>query len=363
MKTVPSITRTLLLPSILVLLFAGCDRNEQGERPTRAANVNAVEPRSDLIRDEVETVGSIMAVHAIDVTSEEDGRIQRINFREGQRVEKGELLVQLDERQARATLEEADAELRNAQARFNRARRLRDSNNISAAELEEMEAALAVANARVQSARTRLDDLRVVAPFAGVVGLRETSAGAWLRAGDRITTLDSVDPVELVFAIPERFVAVLGNGLVLEARTDAFPDRRFTGEITSLATRVDPLSRTLRMKATLDNSDGKLRPGQFMVVNLSLRERDALLIPEEAVLTLGDQQTVFVVEDGKARERRVRLGLRRPGEVEVIEGVSAGDRVIVTGHTRLRDGAPVNLIEDPDALMSGTELYTPASGG
>lgn len=351
----------LVIALPLLLIISGCDNNGGGERPSRASNVNAVEPRTDRIRDEVETVGSLAAVQSIDVTAEEDGRIANINFREGQHVEQGTLLVQLDDRQTRASLAEAEAELRNAEARFNRAERLRQSNNISAAEFEELESARAVSAARVQSARTRLDHMRISAPFTGVIGLREVSTGAWLRAGDRITTLDSVDPIELVFSIPERFVGALDDEMSVTARSDAFPGRTFNGEITSLATRVDPLSRSLRLKARLDNSDGRLRPGQYMVINLALRERDALLIPEEAILTIGDKQYVYVAEDGQAGQREIRLGQRRAGEAEIIEGISATDKVIVTGHTRLSDGDPIRLLDDPESLVSGDQRYTPAS--
>lgn len=354
----------MVLPA--ALMFGGCDNSSDGERPLRASNVNVVVPRAESIRDHVDTVGSTMAVQSIDVTSEEDGRISSIEFREGQRVARGDLLVQLDDRQARASLQEAQAEKRNAEARFERARRLRDNNNVSAAEFEELEAALAIAEARVRSAQTRLDHLRIDAPFDGVVGLREVSIGAWLRAGDRITTLDSVDPMELVFSIPERFVGALDSGLTLSARTDAFPGTTFSGEITSMATRVDPVSRSLRLKATLDNSERRLRPGQFMVVSLALRARDALLIPEEAIMTLGDEQFVYLVEeqDGQDRARRstVSIGTRRPGEVEIIAGVDADSRVVITGHTRLGDGDPVRVLDDDEALIRGGDRYLPDAG-
>mgnify|MGYP000011430010 CR=1 FL=1 len=345
-------TLVLLCGGIGAYLLSPAGREEApaGTRPQTPVDV--AEPRIDRVRDRVNAVATTAARDAIDVTSEVDGRVLRLHFNEGQRVEANQLLVELDDRQARADLRAAEAQLRDARAKFDRASRL-PSQSISRADVEELQAAMEVAEARVLSARTVLENHTIEAPFAGALGLRYISQGAFVRAGDRITTLDSISPIEVVFSVPERYLAELEAGQRVNARSDAFPDQAFDGEVTELGTRVDPVSRTLQVKAALDNEDGRLRPGQFMSVTLTFRERDALLIPEEAVLSQGSEQYVFVVvEDNEVERRNLRLGQRLVGEAEVIEGLAEGERVVITGQTRLSTGDRVTVLDDPDARVS-----------
>ncbi|WP_111657400.1 efflux RND transporter periplasmic adaptor subunit [Isoalcanivorax indicus] len=345
-------TLVLLCGGIGAYLLSPAGREEApaGARPHTPVNV--AEPRVGQVRDRVSAVATTAARDAIDITSEVDGRVLRLHFREGQRVEAGQPLVELDDRQARADLRAAEAQLRDARAKSDRATRL-PSQSISRADVEELQAAREVAEARLLSARTVLDNHTIIAPFEGALGLRYISQGAFVRAGDRITTLDSISPIEVVFSVPERYLAELEAGQSVTALNDAFPGHEFNGTVTELGTRVDPISRSLQVKAALDNEEGRLRPGQFMSVVLTFRERDALLVPEEALMSQGSEQYVFVVvEDNEVERRSLRLGQRLVGEAEVLEGLAEGERVVITGQTRLSAGDRVNVLDDPDARVS-----------
>lgn len=318
----------------------------------RSANVNVVQPRIGDIQDRLQAVGSTSARNSVDIASEVDGRVIALNFTEGQEVKKGQVLVTLDQRQAQADLKVAQARLADAQAKYDRASRLQSSRSISDAEVDELQASLAVARANLESARTRLENLEIAAPFDGVVGLRDVSVGAYINAGDMITTLDSIDQMQVRFDVPQRFISQLRLGQEVEVSAGLRGTDRFSGEITELDSRVDPLSRTLTVQSRIDNPERRLRPGQFLDVSVTLETREALLIPEQAVLTSGRDKFVFVAEDGAARRVELALGSRQAGEVEVVEGLEARDRVIVNGQDGMNSGDRVNVLEDDKALLT-----------
>lgn len=347
--------------ALLVLLCGGIgwyllgqsDGPPEQRQGARETPVNVATPRLGSVEDRVNAVATTAARDEIIVTSEVDARVLRLLFSEGQQVKAGQLLVELDDRQAQAELRVAQAQLRDARTKFDRASRLQSGQSISRADVDELESAVQVAEARVQSARTILENHTIKAPFDGVIGIREISQGAFLRAGDRISTLDSISPIELVFSVPERFISQLEAGQQVQARSDAFQDQTFLGEVTELGTRVDPISRSLQIRAAIENNEGRLRPGQFMSVSLRFREREALLVPEEALLTQGNEQYVFVVvSDNEVERRTLHLGVRLPGEAEVLRGLSADDQVVITGQTRLSAGDRVELLDDPEARVT-----------
>lgn len=318
------------------------------ERP--ASVVNTRTPERDTVRDVVKAVGNLKALNAVELTTEVSGRAVALNLETGRRVEQGDVLLRLDDRQARADLEVIEAQLADARRKFERAQRLRSNNSISQSQVDELRTAVDVANAQRQSARVRLENHRIEAPFAGIVGLSDISIGAYVTAGTAITTLDTTERMELNFAIPERFLGQVGLGQQVNGTSPAFPDTRFSGELAELGTRINELSRTLPVRALIDNADGKLRPGQFMSATLTLRERQALVIPEQAVMVRGDEKYVFVAEDGVARRMSVVLGSRMPGLVEVAEGLTLEDAVIVTGQDRLSSGDRIRVVDEDNAI-------------
>jgi membrane fusion protein (multidrug efflux system) len=247
--------------------------------------------------------------------------ITRIRFAEGQLVAAGTVLVELDRVQAAAALAEAEANLAEARNQFNRGRDLSVTQALSKAQLDQLETAVKTGESRVDAARARLEDTVIRAPFAGRTGLRKVSPGSLVNPGMVITTLDDSSVMKLEFTVPQSFLKDLSLGLPVEARAEGLGDRVFAGKITAIDSRIDPVTRALRVRAELANSDGALRPGLFMSVRLRGKPVDTLMIPEEALVPEQGKTYVFVVEDGKAIQREVRTGGREPGYVAILEGL------------------------------------------
>src|SRR5690554_2747946 len=322
---------------------------QAGDEPG-ASKVSAVEPRLQQVRDEVRSVANLKALNAVELTTEVTGRVVQINLEPGQKVAQGDVLLRLDDRQARADLAVIEAQLSDARRKYERERSLRANNSVSQSQVDELRTAVDVAEAQRQAARVRLENHRIEAPFAGVVGLSDINVGAYLQAGTVITTLDSSDRMELNFAVPERFVGSIRLGQVVRATSPAFPAEVFNGELVELDTRISELSRTLSVRALIDNADGRLRPGQFMSASLTLQEREGLVVPEQAVMLRGAQKYVFVAEDGQARRISVKTGSRLPGWIEVTDGLTVEDAVIITGQDRLSSGDRIRVVESGLAI-------------
>ncbi len=332
-------------------VYLGLEQVEaEQEEEAQASAVNITMPEFQQIRDQVSAVASLQAVNAVELTTEVSGRVVALNLEPGKRVEQGEVLLQLDDRQARADMAVIEAQLADARRQYDRAQSLRANNSVSQSQVDVLRTAVDVAQAQREAAKVRLENHRIEAPFAGVVGLSDISTGAYLQAGTGITTLDSSDRLELTFAIPERFVAQVQLGQSVLASSPAFPDQVFEGQLIELATRISELSRTLAVRALIDNPDGRLRPGQFMSASLTLQEREGLVLPEQAVMVRGDEKYVFVAEDGVARRVSVQVGNRMPGLVEVTRGLSTDDAVVVTGQDRLSSGNRIRVIESDLAI-------------
>lgn len=323
------------------------DDNGRPEARETAVDVAAV--REEAVRDTFEATGTTRALEQVEVVTETSGRITRIGFEEGDRVSEGDVLIELDAESERAELREAEAQAKDARAQFERARDLReDTGAVSQQEVDTLEASLAVAEAQVGIARTRVRDRVVRAPFDGVVGLREVSRGAYVEPQTRITTLDAMDTLRLTFSVPERYIGAIAPGMPVVARARGFPDERFEADVRRIDTRVDSVTRTLRVQSELDNGDGRLRPGMFMTVELVLDQREATVIPEEALILEGPDRYVYVVRDGQAYRIDVDHGTRTRGTVEIREGLDSGDFVVTLGHQKIRDGDRVRIRRGAD---------------
>ena len=331
----------------------------RGQRPPTAVNL-APSIERDLI-DQVEAVGTARSAQAVMLLAEVPGRVAEIHFQQGQTVKRGQLLVSLDDRNARADLARAEAEYQRALDDYRRGQQLVEKRAISESEVDTFRTSLESARANREAARANLNDHVIRAPFAGVVGLRQVDGGAYLQTGDPITTLDSQGHIEVDFQVPERYLARLTVGLPVLASNEAFPDSLFEGAITHLDSRVNSNSRSLTARARLNNPGDSMLPGQFLRITVQLARRAALLVPEQAIITQGAQSYVFTVDkDQKAVRHPVTLGGRRDGWVEISSGLSGQPDVIVNGHSRLGSGQPVNVIDNPDALLPGQRaLLTP----
>lgn len=300
-----------------------------------------IEPQTFV--DRFTAIGTARANESITVTSRTASVVTRIKFEEGEQVSAGDVLVELDTRQEQANLSLAEAQLAQAESQYRRSEKLAETNIVSAADLDQLQANLKVARAQVRGAQARLDMLYIRAPFDGTVGLRQVSLGDLVGPETPITTLDDTSTIKLEFSVPETFLGELQPGNSVNAQSPVYPGREFTGRIASIDTRVDPVSRSVTIIATIPNEDNALKPGMFLTVGVERRRDNVLLVPEEALVPRQGRQYVFVVEDGKAWEREVDLGGRAPGLAEVQGGISPGSVVITEGTQRVRDGSAVQV--------------------
>jgi membrane fusion protein (multidrug efflux system) len=296
--------------------------------------------------DRIESVGTVRAREAVTITTKVAGIVTAVRFEEGQRVREGEVLMELDAAALRAELDQARAQLDNARQQLARARALPAGQAVAQARLDELETLSRGAEGRVRQTQARIEELRLVAPFSGRVGLRQVSPGALIQPGTPVTTLDDISRVRVEFSVPEIVFARVERGSRVVARSAAYGNRRFEGRVAIIDTRIDPATRTMRLISEFDNADEALKPGLFLTVELVLESRpQALLVPEEALDPLGDRNFVYAIREGRARRVAVTLGQRLAGEVEIREGLALGDQVVVRGLQRLREGAPVRVTE------------------
>jgi len=254
--------------------------------------------------------------------------------------------LRLESSEPLADLAAAKAALVDSESQYRRSNELFKTKVVSASQLEQLEARRDADQAAVKAAESRLAHTVIRAPFAGQLGLRRVSIGSIVSPSTVITTLDDTSQIKLDFDVPEVFIARLQRGLTVTARSAAWPDLVFTGQVISIDTRVDPISRTITVRALLPNDNAQLRPGMFLTVSLLKDDVQSLLIPEEAIVPERSKQFVFVVgEEDIVQRREVRTGRRRPGQIEILEGLSPGELVITEGTQKARPGQPVRIIE------------------
>jgi membrane fusion protein (multidrug efflux system) len=316
-----------------------------GFGPGGPVSVVAVTLKREAFAQQMEAVGTARANEAVDITAKLSNRVTAIRFREGQQVKAGEVLVEFDSEQARAALAEAEATLSDSRSQYKRSRELYATKALSEAQLDQLQATLSANEARVAGSRSMLNDTIIRAPFAGRVGLRNISVGSYVTPGAVITTLDDTSIIKLDFSVPEVFLAALKEGLDISARTSAYPDEEFKGKVSSIDSRLDPVSRSITVRARIANQDGRLKPGMFMTVKLLRSDAPALMLPEEALVPEGSKKYVFVVRDGTVARVEVETGRRRPGEVEVTSGLDDGDVVVTEGTQKVRDGVAVKVMQ------------------
>ncbi len=327
------------------LVIAGC-----GGQPAPAGGppagpppltvVTAVPERQQL-GVEIEAVGTALANESVEITAKVSNRIEAIRFDDGERVKRGTVLVELDRAQTAADLAEAEANLAESRNQFARGRDLAVTAALSRAQLDQLETAVKTAEARLSAARARLADTVIRAPFDGQAGFRQVSVGGLVNPGAVITTLDDTSVIKLEFTVPQSFLSDLAPGLPIEARVDGLSERIFVGKVATISPRVDPLTRSVAVRAELPNPQRLLKPGMFMSVTLRGSETSMLVLPEQALVPEDGRNYVFVVNNGRAERREVTAGLRQPGFVAILQGLTDGERVIVDGTFRTRDGAAV----------------------
>jgi membrane fusion protein (multidrug efflux system) len=322
-------------------------------RAGAAPVVTLASVRNERVSQKLEALGNARANESVDISSKSSNIVTAVKFRDGERVRRGQVLVQLDDAQVRADVAAAEAAVTESESQYNRSRELLSTQVLSKSSFEQLEATLKANRARLASAQARLEDTVIRAPFSGRVGLRRVSVGTLISPGAVITTLDDTSVIKLDFSVPENFLASLREGLSVRATAPAFQGRVFSGKVASIDSRVDLATRSVTVRALLANEDGALKAGMFLNVALANDERQALLIPEEALTPEAERQYVFVVSGGKAERREVRIGGRSPGTVEIVAGLNAGEQVVIEGTQKVRDGSLVRASEKTLDMVPG----------
>jgi membrane fusion protein (multidrug efflux system) len=334
---------------------SGCDRDpvtstQHEPAVTKVVTHVAVSQR---LLDEIEALGTARANESIEIRPRISSVVTRVAFTEGQLVREGDLLVELENSEVRAGLAVAEAALSESLSIYNRSESLASTQAISASSLEQLRAAMQVNAAQVAAAKARLANSVIRAPFTGRVGLRRVSPGGFVDTSTVITTLDDTESIKLDFSIPETFLTVVAEGMSIVARSLVYPGRTFAGTVETIDTRLDPVARSVQVRAVLANPDGALKPGMFLTVDLQRDRGEVLVAPEEAIVPERDEQYVFQVVDGKAVKRLVTLGRRVPGLVEITGGISPGDLLITEGTHKVRDGSEVEVVNRHAAEGNG----------
>lgn len=316
-----------------------------------AVEVGRVEAMT--LQDDESAVGSLRSRQGVMLRPEVAGRVARLGFADGQRVRRGQVLVQLDDTLQQAQLRQAEAQAQIARTTLQRSRDLLAANFISQSSVDQGVAALEVAEAQVALARAQLGRMKILAPFDGVAGIRSVNVGDYVKDGADLVGVEDVSAVLVDFRLPERVMSRLRAGQAVEAAFDALPGRRFQGRVEAVDAQVDANGRSLLVRARVDNPGGLLRPGMFARVRTVFAVREgALLVPEEALVPEGGKRYLVKVvpgPDGAPVSRRLeaQVGRRLPGKAEILAGVAAGDLVVTAGHARLlqRDGQVLKVVE------------------
>lgn len=337
-----------LFPAILILiLFAGTHETlaqQNGQRPPTA--VEAEKVSVETVVDEADAIGSTIANEEVVVRPEIAGRITGFDFKEGEAVKAGTVLFQLDDSLYKAESSDARSQFNLAKRNYDRAKELNAKGAGTVRALDEARSQYETASAALQLADVRLQKTKIVAPFDGIVGLRDVSVGDYVNAGQDLTTLIDNAPLKVDFQIPEIYLARISVGQTVKVTADAFPGETFTGAVYAIDPQIDTRTRSVRIRAEIPNDDGRLKPGLFVRVKVALESRpNAIVIPEQALVTEGGNISVFKVVDGKAVQVPVTVGQRSIGRAEILKGLEPGDTVITAGQLKIRNGSPVNVID------------------
>ncbi|PJK06854.1 efflux transporter periplasmic adaptor subunit [Lysobacteraceae bacterium NML95-0200] len=337
-----AVTAALLLATLL----SACGKSEPAGRQGRGQPqavpvvIDSVQPAT--VSESLAAVGTVSARESVTLTAKVSETVERVHFESGQQVARGAALVTLSGQQQRAALQAAEANAEEAERLYQRNRQLVEQQLIARASFDAQEASRSATRAQVAQIRAQLADRVIRAPFSGVLGLRQVSPGALVTPGTVITTLDDISRVYVDFPLPESQLALLGVGQRLIGTTAAWPGRSFEGVVTTINTRIDPDSRAIMVRADFANPDRALRPGMLFNVQLQQAERKALMVPEIALTQVGRESFVWKVDaEDKVQQSAVVTGYREAGKVEIVQGLEAGERIVVEGVGKLRAGQRV----------------------
>ncbi|MEQ8824564.1 MAG: efflux RND transporter periplasmic adaptor subunit [Filomicrobium sp.] len=346
----------IFVGAVCLLVSAYTPVAAQGSPPP----VILAEAKQTGLVDRLEALGTLRANEQVTITAQVTEIITEIKFEDGQRVKKGETLALMTNGEEEANLKEVEATVREALEQLERAKPLAKRGVSSEAVLSERRRNFETAIARLDAVKSRLADRRIEAPFAGVVGLRRISVGALVEPGTVITTIDDDSVMKLDFSVPATFLSTIRVGLEIEATAEAFDGRTFVGKVTGIDSRIDPVTRSVTVRAVLPNEDGSLKAGMLMTLEILKNRREAVVVPEKSVIRRGREARVLVVDPKSDKpvvaSQLVELGMRTDGKVEVTAGLKAGTFVIVDGTLRVKAGQAVKITAIDDGDQSLSEL-------
>lgn len=361
----------LLARKAFALLFAatlaacGAGGAEKGrDRPPPLVKAEPAAPMR--FADRIEAVGTARANEQVTVSAPVTERITRLNFDDGDFVQRGQVIAVLQQAQQGAQLREAQARLREADQQLRRVEELKERGFATRSDYDSQVAAAAAARAQAQAAGAEIGERVIRAPFSGWVSLRNISVGAIASQGTEIATISDVSTIKLDFTVPETMLRAIRPGLSIEARSDAFPDQPFRGQIQNIDPVIDPATRAVMVRALLPNPERQLRPGMLLTVTIENTPRMALSVPELAVIGEGESRFVYTVDpQGRAQRTAVRTGVRAGGRVEIVEGLRPGQRVVTEGVVKVSDGLPVRLAgaRNAEGGQKQRAAQRPAGGG
>lgn len=295
-----------------------------------------------VIADRVESIATAVANESIDILPKVADTISKVHFEDGDFVEQGDILVELTNESEAARLDEALAGAQEARRQYTRMEELVSKNLVARTELDVAEANMEMADARLEGVMVAMDDRVVRAPITGMLGFRNVSEGSMASTSTLISTLDDISVIKLDFTVPEKHLAHLSVGQTIQAESIVYSDRIFEGEIRVVSSRIDPVTRSVSLRAHINNSEGLLRPGMLLTIVMELNEESSMVVPElSAILSQGKEYVYVVDENNVVRQVAVELGRRRPGVVEILSGLKPGDRVITRGVNKVRPGQKV----------------------
>ena len=334
--------------------FAGS--NQPAMRGPQAALVVADTVTLGEMPDEIEAIGTVVANESVTVLAKVTETVRSVNFTDGEYITKGSVLVELTNEEQTAQLSEARANLDDARNQLKRLEDLAKQGSIPISQVDEARSRFAASEARLEGIVARLSDRLIRAPFSGLLGFREVSPGTLITPNTRITTLDDISKVKLDFSVPENFYGMLRPGLAVLAEGVAFSQQKFEGTVATIGSRIDPVTRAVSVRAEFPNDDRLLRPGMLMTVRLYRDRPPSVIIAESAVVQQQDRSYAYVIKDGKAVMTQIEVGRRKRGVVEVLSGLASGDRIVVDGLARVRDGISVQIQGDAQKVeRAGTE--------
>ena len=337
----------ILLAALLALLaYLNWPQAEVSkQKHQRIISVTTVNAEKTAFRDVIDALGNVRANEQVQITSQSSDIVERVSFDDGQVVEKGQLLVQLNNVEEVAKVKELEANLAESVSQLNRFQGLLDKKATSKSQVEEQEAKTKAISAQLLSARAKVSERRITAPFNGVIGFKEISVGSFVESADVITTLDDIAIVKVDFSVPERFFTTIKIDQPIIARNSAYQKQTFMGKITSVDPRIDTDTRMVRVRAQIANEDFKLRPGMLLTIEVERNVEQVMQLPESAIIPIQKRHFVFVIEDSKALRKEVMVGRRKPGIVEITSGLALNEKVVIEGALKLRDGSQVAISE------------------